>query len=298
MKAISVNGLTKKYKEHLAVDHISFDVEQGEFFTFLGENGAGKSTTINMLCTTLSKTDGDVTLLGYKLGKEDNEIRNRVGIVFQNSVLDAKLTVKENLLTRASYYGLTKKQAMERLEPFMDSFELKDIWNRNYEKLSGGQRRRVDIVRALINHPQILFLDEPTTGLDPKSRQIVWNYIEELRKKEKITLFLTTHYMEETRDADHVVILDKGKIIAQDTPVNLKTKYAKSRVMWYTPRVENIEAICGELKYEYVADHYNIFFDEGINEFLCRNKDFVRDFEVLKGSMDDVFLNLTGKELE
>lgn len=298
MKAISVNGLTKKYKEHLAVDHISFDVEQGEFFTFLGENGAGKSTTINMLCTTLSKTDGDVALLGYKLGKEDDEIRNRVGIVFQNSVLDAKLTVKENLLTRASYYGLTKKQAMERLEPFMDSFELKDIWNRNYEKLSGGQRRRVDIVRALINHPQILFLDEPTTGLDPKSRQIVWNYIEELRKKEKITLFLTTHYMEETRDADHVVILDKGKIIAQDTPVNLKTKYAKSRVMWYTPRVENIEAICGGLKYEYVADHYNIFFDEGINEFLCRNKDFVRDFEVLKGSMDDVFLNLTGKELE
>lgn len=298
MKAISVNGLTKKYKEHLAVDHISFDVEQGEFFTFLGENGAGKSTTINMLCTTLSKTDGNVTLLGYELGKDDDEIRNRVGIVFQNSVLDAKLTVKENLLTRASYYGLTKKQAMERLEPFMDSFELKDIWNRNYEKLSGGQRRRVDIVRALINHPQILFLDEPTTGLDPKSRQIVWNYIEELRKKEKITLFLTTHYMEETRDADHVVILDKGKIIAQDTPVNLKTKYAKSRVMWYTPPVENIEAIAGGYKYEYVADHYNIFFDDGINEFLCRNKDFVRDFEVLKGSMDDVFLNLTGKELE
>lgn len=298
MKAISVNGLTKKYKEHLAVDHISFDVEQGEFFTFLGENGAGKSTTINMLCTTLSKTDGNVTLLGYELGKDDDEIRNRVGIVFQNSVLDAKLTVKENLLTRASYYGLTKRQAMERLEPFMDSFELKDIWNRNYEKLSGGQRRRVDIVRALINHPQILFLDEPTTGLDPKSRQIVWNYIEELRKKEKITLFLTTHYMEETRDADHVVILDKGKIIAQDTPVNLKTKYAKSRVMWYTPPVENIEAIAGGYKYEYVADHYNIFFDDGINEFLCRNKDFVRDFEVLKGSMDDVFLNLTGKELE
>ena len=298
MKAISVNGLTKKYKEHLAVDHISFDVEQGEFFTFLGENGAGKSTTINMLCTTLSKTDGNVTLLGYELGKDDDEIRNRVGIVFQNSVLDAKLTVKENLFTRASYYGLTKRQAMERLEPFMDSFELKDIWNRNYEKLSGGQRRRVDIVRALINHPQILFLDEPTTGLDPKSRQIVWNYIEELRKKEKITLFLTTHYMEETRDADHVVILDKGKIIAQDTPVNLKTKYAKSRVMWYTPQVENIEAIAGGYKYEYVADHYNIFFDDGINEFLCRNKDFVRDFEVLKGSMDDVFLNLTGKELE
>ena len=298
MKAISVNGLTKKYKEHLAVDHISFDVEQGEFFTFLGENGAGKSTTINMLCTTLSKTDGNVTLLGYELGKDDDEIRNRVGIVFQNSVLDAKLTVKENLLTRASYYGLTKRQAMERLEPFMDSFELKDIWNRNYEKLSGGQRRRVDIVRALINHPQILFLDEPTTGLDPKSRQIVWNYIEELRKKEKITLFLTTHYMEETRDADHVVILDKGKIIAQDTPVNLKTKYAKSRVMWYTPPVDNIEAIAGGYKYEYVADHYNIFFDDGINEFLCRNKDFVRDFEVLKGSMDVVFLNLTGKELE
>lgn len=297
MKAITVKGLTKKYKEHLAVDHISFEVEKGEFFAFLGENGAGKSTTINMLCTTLMKTEGEAELLGFKLGEEDDEIRKRVGIVFQNSVLDSKLTVKENLLTRASYYGLTKKQAMERLEPFMDSFELREIWDRNYEKLSGGQRRRVDIVRALINKPQILFLDEPTTGLDPKSRQIVWNYIDKLRKTENITLFLTTHYMEETRDANHVVILDKGKIIAQDSPVNLKTKYAKSRLIWYTPQIDDIEKICGGREYEYVADHYNIYFTENISEFVAANKDILKDFEVIKGSMDDVFLNLTGKEL-
>ena len=188
-----------------------------------GLNGAGKSTTINMLCTLLEKSDGCVKIFDYELGKDDDDIRNSIGIVFQNSVLDNKLTVKENLMTRGSYYGLSKKQIEERLSPFMDSFELKEIWNRKYEKLSGGQRRRVDIVRALLNNPKILFLDEPTTGLDPKSRKVVWDYIEYLRKEKNMTIFLTTHYMEEAEAlSDRVAIMKDGKLLVCDTPQKIK----------------------------------------------------------------------------
>ena len=298
MKVIEVKGLTKKYKEHEAVKGIDFSVEEGELFAFLGENGAGKSTTINMLCTILEKTAGEAVICGYKLGKDDDEIRNLIGIVFQNSVLDPNLTVKENLLTRGFYYGLTKEQIRERLKPFMEKFEMNDIWNRRYDKLSGGQRRRVDIIRALINDPRILFLDEPTTGLDPKSRKIVWDYIDYLRKEHKMTIFLTTHYMEETRDADHVVILDKGKIISCGTPTELKTKYAPSKFIWYTQKAEGAEQLIRNVSdsYDYDADHYNVKINRNISEFLYTHKDRVIDYEIVKGSMDDVFLNLTGKE--
>jgi len=300
MNAITVEGLTKKYKEHLAVDNISFEVKEGEFFAFLGENGAGKSTTINMLCTLLEKSGGSVKIFDYELGKEDDEIRNTIGIVFQNSVLDNKLTVKENLMTRGAYYGLSKKQIQERLNPFMDSFELAEIWNRKYEKLSGGQRRRVDIIRALINNPRILILDEPTTGLDPKSRKVVWDYIEYLRREKHMTIFLTTHYMEETKDADNVVILDKGHIIASGTPSELKSRYASSKLVWYAEDTKAARALIAETDYSYDADHFNVKINsmsEDVTEFLYKNRDLVTDYEIIKGTMDDVFLNLTGKEL-
>ena len=297
MNAIKVEHLVKKYKEHLAVDDISFEVNEGELFAFLGENGAGKSTTINILCTILERTSGDVKIFDNDLGKADDKIRDLIGIVFQNSVLDAKLTVKENLYTRGSYYGLSKSEIDSRLEQFMEVFELKDIWNRKYEKLSGGQRRRVDIIRALINEPKILFLDEPTTGLDPKSRKIVWDYIDYLKKEKKLTIFLTTHYMEETRDADHVVILDKGKIIATGTPTELKTKYASSRLVWYVDESNDNEKLIKDFEYSYDADHYNILFKDNITEFVYQNRDRITDYEIIKGSMDDVFLNLTGREM-
>ena len=228
MNIIEVRDLTKKYGEHPAVDGISFDVKEGELFAFLGENGAGKSTTINIICTILGKTSGEVRVCSHVLGKEDDKIRKEIGIVFQNSVLDDVLTVEENLYTRGSYYGLSKKQINERIMEFYESFELGEIMKRKYAQLSGGQRRRVDIVRALLNKPKILFLDEPTTGLDPKSRKIVWDYITYLRRERGMTIFLTTHYMEETRDADHVVILDKGKVIARGTPSELKSEYTSS----------------------------------------------------------------------
>lgn len=297
MEVIKVEHLKKAYKEHLAVDDISFSVEEGELFAFLGENGAGKSTTINILCTILNKTEGSVHICGHELGKEDDAIREKIGIVFQGSVLDTKLTVKENLYLRGFYYGLSKAEIEKRLAPFEQSFEMEDIWKRKYENLSGGQRRRVDIMRALINKPSILFLDEPTTGLDPKSRKLVWDYINFLRKEKGMTIFLTTHYMEETRDADHVVILDKGHIISQGTPAELKTKYTSSKLVWYTPQSEAAEGILQNYEYEYDADHYNIKISNGITDFIYENKDVIKDYEVIKGTMDDVFLNLTGKEL-
>lgn len=294
--AISVRDLKKSYKEHEAVKGISFDVNEGEFFAFLGENGAGKSTTINMLCTILSKTSGDVRIFDHELGREDDSIRKLIGIVFQNSVLDNKLTVKENLLTRGAYYGLNKKQVLERMEPFMESFELNEIWNRRYERLSGGQRRRVDIMRALIHDPRILFLDEPTTGLDPKSRMLVWEHIRRLKNEKNLTIFLTTHYMEETADADNVVILDKGRIIANGTPSKLKTDYASSHLVWYVNKDEKAEEVIKEYDWKYDSDHYSVDFKGQITDLLYRNRDLIRDFEIKKGSMDDVFLNLTGKE--
>ena len=299
MKIIEVKDLTKKYREHTAVDGISFDVEEGELYAFLGENGAGKSTTINMLTTVLQKTSGTALICGHELGKEDDEIRKVNGIVFQNSVLDKKLTVRENLITRGSYYGLSKKQVEQRLEPFSERFEMKEIWNRRYDKLSGGQRRRVDIMRALINEPKILFLDEPTTGLDPKSRRLVWDYINYLRKEHGLTIFLTTHYMEETRDADSVLILDKGKIVTMGTPAELKTRYAHSKLVWYTAKSDKADALITKIsrKSIYDADHYNIETDDNITEFIYEHRDEIRDYEYIKGTMDDVFLALTGKEL-
>ena len=299
MKIIEVKDLTKKYREHTAVDGISFDVEEGELYAFLGENGAGKSTTINMLTTVLQKTSGTALICGHELGKEDDEIRKVNGIVFQNSVLDKKLTVRENLITRGSYYGLSKKQVEQRLEPFSERFEMKEIWNRRYDKLSGGQRRRVDSMRALINEPKILFLDEPTTGLDPKSRRLVWDYINYLRKEHGLTIFLTTHYMEETRDADRVLILDKGKIVTMGTPAELKTRYAHSKLVWYTAKSDKADALITKIsrKSIYDADHYNIETDDNITEFIYEHRDEIRDYEYIKGTMDDVFLALTGKEL-
>lgn len=304
MNVIEVDNLVKKYKEVKAVDGISFTVKKGELFAFLGENGAGKSTTINILCTILQKTEGEVKICGHVLGKEDDEIRKCIGIVFQNSVMDGKLTVKDNIYTRGSYYGLTKAEIDERLVKISEHLELDEIWNRKYEKLSGGQRRRVDIVRALINNPQILFLDEPTTGLDPKSRKLVWDYIDYLRISKGMTIFLTTHYMEETKDADNVVILDKGKIIATGAPSELKSKYALSRLVIYTEReaeleniIENNLNIYNIDSFDYEADHYNVYFEGNIVEFVYKYKEKITDYEIIKGSMDDVFLKLTGREL-
>ncbi len=301
MNAIEVKNLVKNYKNFQAVKGIDFSVKEGELFAFLGENGAGKSTTINMLCTILSKTSGDVKICGHELGKEDDRIREKIGVVFQTSVLDLKLTVKDNLYTRGSYYGLSKKEIAARINEFDESLHIGDILNRRFDKLSGGQKRRVDIVRALIHKPEILFLDEPTTGLDPKTRKEVWDYIMELKNKRHMTIFLTTHYMEETDIADRVVILDHGKILCDDTPAGLKTRYSSRRLLWYTPKSKiNDEVMASFMdaeKVTYEGDRYIATLKGDALKFLNDNRDKVTDYELLKGSMDDVFLNLTGREL-
>ncbi len=300
-KIIEVENLVKNYKDVNAVKGISFSVEEGSFFAFLGINGAGKSTTINILSTVLEKTSGKVTIGGYDLDTQKEKIKKLIGIVFQGSVLDKQLTVKENLISRASYYGLTKSESAERIDELTKIFDLSGILNRRYEKLSGGQRRRVDIARALINRPKILFLDEPTTGLDPQTRLQAWSIIHNLRKETGLTVFLTTHYMEETADCDNVVIIDSGKISANDSPNNLKKNFASNRLVWYTEKSQQAEDILGKEKvdFEYTTDAYKIKIEDSSEATRIIVKyPQINDYEVIKGDMDDVFLTITGKRLQ
>ncbi len=298
---IHVNNLVKYYKNVKAVNEISFNVNEGELFAFLGENGAGKSTSINVLCTVLSKTNGDIVIDGIDLDKDKESIRNKIGIVFQGSVLDGVLSVKENLMTRAAYYGMSKKEANLRINELSDLLELDDIMKRKYGTLSGGQRRRVDIARALINKPRILFLDEPTTGLDPKTRKVVWNVINDLRKKTNLTVFLTTHYMEETDEADNVVIIDHGNIVASGTPNSLKNKYSSNKLIWHIEKNDSNDDLLNKynLDYSYQLDSYKINYKDNLDiiDFLSNERERLLDYELIKGDMDDVFLNVTGRSL-
>lgn len=295
MDVIEVKNLSKSYGELKAVDNISFSVNEGELFAFLGVNGAGKSTTINMICNITKPDSGDIKICGADINSI--EAKKSIGVVFQGSVLDDRLTVLENLKSRAAFYNLSKEYVKERIEYLDKLFDLDEIINKKYKNLSGGQRRRVDIARALIHDPKILFLDEPTTGLDPKSRIMVWNVIDNLRKNANLTVFLTTHYMEETKDANRVVIIDHGHILVNDTPINLKEKYTKNYLKVYTEKNDNLEARFN--KYDYKTNAYYIPFDDSkeVISFIEKNKDILNDFEVIKGDMDDVFLNVTGKEL-
>ncbi len=296
-KIIEVNNLFKNYNNVEAVKGISFSVDEGSFFAFLGINGAGKSTTINILCTVLQRTSGNVKIGGFNLDKQPDKIKEMIGIVFQNSVLDKQLTVKENLVSRAAYYGFSKSETKERISELKSIFNLDEIMNRRYGKLSGGQRRRVDIARGLINKPKVLFLDEPTTGLDPQTRIQVWDIIHKLRRETGLTVFLTTHYMEETADCDNVIIMDSGKILADDTPHNLKKQYAHNSLIWYAEKSTDIESKLSGRDYEYLAGAYKIKIESSREATLLVNEYGIEDYEVIKGTMDDVFLNITGKRL-
>ena len=298
-KIIEVRQLQKSYKDVKAVNGIDFYVEEGELFAFLGLNGVGKSTTIDMLCTFLKPDRGSIKINNYEVGKDDEKIKSLVGVVFQESVLDELLTVKENLITRSKLYNMSKDEFNKNLEEIADITGIREIINRQYRKLSGGQRRRVDIARALINKPKILFLDEPTTGLDPKTRKNVWDMIRTLQKDNNMTVFLTTHYMEEASKADYIVVMDKGVIAAKGTTDELKEKYAKDKMIIYfdDEKSDFIENYLKENNYEFFIQNNNITIE--INTTLesikiiddCRI--YINSFEVIKGSMDDVFLNIT-----
>ncbi len=294
---IEVRELNKSFGNVHAVKDLSFRVKRGELFAFLGVNGAGKSTTISILCGQLGKDSGEVKIHGADSTKAGLDKRYLLGLVFQDSVLDKPLTVKENLKSRAALYGITGEAFDDRLKELIELLKFDDYLNRPVGKLSGGQRRRIDIARALLHRPEILILDEPTTGLDPQTRKVIWGVIEELRKKEQMTVFLTTHYMEEAATADYVVILDSGSIVEEGTPHELKEKYVEDYILLYGVTEDEVKLL-GK-KYKEIRDGYQLTVASTAEaaELIAANKDRFRDFEVVKGGMDDVFLTVTGKSL-
>lgn len=297
---VEIENLVKSYKTVKAVDDLSFKVKEGELFAFLGVNGAGKSTTINVISGVLKKDGGKVKVCGYDIESEESKIKSEIGIVFQNSVLDKKLSVYDNLKSRANMYGFFGAEFKARLKEICALLELDDILKRPVFKLSGGQKRRADIARALFHNPKLLILDEPTTGLDPKTRITVWKVVEKLRKERKLTVFLTTHYMEESADADYVVILDAGKKVAEGTPHELKNKYANDFIRVYKYAVEAadyFEKLGYAVKRERDYTEIEIESTYDVEKHFKNVPQFFGDFEVLKGNMDNVFLKVTGKDL-
>lgn len=290
---IDIRDLSKSFGEVKAVKGISFSVEKGTLFAFLGVNGAGKSTTIAMICGLLKPDSGEIVVCGDKC----ENAKDKLGVVFQSSLLDAQLSVYDNLKFRASLYGIEGEKFKKRLDELTSVLELGEILNRPVGKLSGGQRRKADIARALFHSPTILILDEPTTGLDPQTRKNIWHVVDDLRKTQGLTVLLTTHYMEEAADADRVVIMDSGEIVAQGTPIELKNKYTQDTVTLYSVTEADVRA----LGWPYVFENgcCKIFLNSTSDaaRLIAEHQKLFVDFEITKGKMDDVFLALTGKNL-
>lgn len=295
---IEIENLDKSFQEVHAVNNLSLRVKEGELFAFLGVNGAGKSTTISIMCGMLAKDSGKVFIDGMDIDCDMKKIANELGVVFQSTVLDEKLSVKDNLTSRASLYGITGKAAKDRIGELAELLDFKDILNRTFGKLSGGQKRRVDVARALLHKPKILILDEPTTGLDPEARKTLWKVVTDLRKNENMTVFLTTHYMEEAADADYVVILDSGRISAEGTPLELKNTYTGDFVTIYNADEDAVRAL--GLPCENIRDAVRVAVKDTqqARDLIVENPQLFSDFEITKGKMDDVFLAVTGKKLE
>ena len=301
---IEVNDLTKTYGDFTAVNHVSFTVERGSLLGFLGVNGAGKTTVINMLATLLSPDEGEVTICGATLGKEDAAIRRKIGIVYQQNCLDEILTVEENLICRGILHGADRAGAKKQYKRLCEVMKLEEISKKKYRMLSGGQKRRCEIAAALMHTPEILFLDEPTTGLDPATRQDVWKIITELQKHEKTTVFLTTHYMEEAAEADKIIILDHGNIVASGTPFEMKDRYVMDKLKLYGVE-RNGRKLIEKIKQLGMDDIH--ILDSGTLEvpvastlgalpILETARPYIKGFEVIQGNMDDVFLNAVGRE--
>jgi ABC-2 type transport system ATP-binding protein len=297
---IEVRKFTKRYGDFVAVNGISFTVEEGSIFAFLGPNGAGKSTTINTLCTILEKTSGELILNGHDVNAERDKVRADIGIVFQNSTLDERLTVEENLSFHCAFYGVPKIEVRDRIAFALGLVDLSDWARSPVGALSGGMKRRAEIARALVHLPKVLFLDEPTAGLDPQSRAAVWEYLASLQKERGITIFLTTHYMDEAEICSKVAIIDHGEIAALGTPAELKAEFALPTVKIRSDRAAGIadfmreNGVAHELSADGVTAHTA---DVAIAiEALYRFKDAISGFETTNGSLNDVFLAVAGKE--
>ena len=294
---IRIDHLSKSFGDVKAVQDLSFRVKEGELFAFLGINGAGKSTTINIMCGQLSKDSGTVEIDWADLDRNPDHIKRELGVVFQNSVLDGALSVRDNLQSRAALYGIKGAAFRQRLLELARLLDFERILNRPVGKLSGGQRRRIDIARALLHRPKILIFDEPTTGLDPQTRKLLWDVVTGLRKRDKLTVFLTTHYMEEAADADYVVILDHGSIAAEGTPLALKNAYTGDFITLYGATEEEARRL--ERPYTPLRDAFRIAVPDtqAATALILRYPEIFRDYEITKGKMDDVFLAVTGKTL-
>lgn len=294
---ISVENLSKVYGTVTAVDDVSFTVAPATTFAFLGTNGAGKSTTIGCITSLLEPTSGNIVVDGKRVGRDDREIRNSIGVVFQESLLDPILTVRENLLLRTKFYGLSRPTAIERIDELCSLLELETFIDRGYRKLSGGQKRRADIVRALLHRPSILFLDEPTTGLDPESRERVWATVTELQRGLNLTVFLTTHYMQETEVADSVRIINRGRIVAEGTPSELRARYASDELRLTLTDPTRFDTEIADAGYSVrtkgVERFVSVPSSRQALEVLKRFEADSTDFEFRHGTMDDVFLNVT-----
>ncbi|MBV4418959.1 ATP-binding cassette domain-containing protein [Clostridium tyrobutyricum] len=299
---IQVKNFTKKYGSFTAVDNISFNVESGSIFAFLGPNGAGKSTTINTLCTIVNKTAGELLINGHEVSKDKSKVRSDIGIVFQESTLDSKLTIEENIKFHCEFYNVPKSEIKERIDFVLDLVDLADWRKAPVKSLSGGMKRRVEIARGLVHYPKVLFLDEPTTGLDPQTRSNIWNYIYKLQKEKNITIFLTTHYMDEAEICSRVAIMDHGKIVAYDTPGNLKKQYTcnttRIKVIDNDPLIGYLKL--NNIKYVLKDNIFTIHSTElkNILDMVSRFKNSINDFETSKGTLNDVFLYITGKEIK
>lgn len=290
---IKIENLEKSFGKTKAVRKINLEVYEGSLFAFLGINGAGKSTTISMMYGGLKIDAGRITICGQDVATHLDKIKNQIGVVFQDSILDKTLTVYENLKFRAGFYGIFGQEFKARYQELEKLFDLAEIKNQKIQKLSGGQKRRVDIARAIIHQPKILILDEPTTGLDPGTRSKVWRIISKLREDFKMTIFLTTHYMEEAADADYVTILDKGRIIAEGTPLELKTQYATDILYLYG--VEEAEVKKLKLPYQKVHNDFQIKVKDSavVTKLIIKYPELFQDFELIKSTLDDVFLTVT-----
>ena len=300
--AIRVENLVKTFKDVRAVDGVSFEAKEGELFAFLGENGAGKSTSISVICGLLKKDGGKVYVAGRDVD-EDDAVKSEIGVVFQSSVLDKALSARDNLTYRAALYGIVGETCEKRINELNALLGFGEFIDRPLAKLSGGQKRKIDIARALLNKPKILILDEPTTGLDPQTRKTVWSVVEKLQREEKMTVFLTTHYMEEAAKADYVVILDHGKVAAEGTPRQLKNAYTGDFIVVYGAKSAAFVTAFGSEtadKIREIPDGLKIAVKDTAEaaKMIAAHPELFNDFEVQKGNMDDVFLAVTGKTLK
>jgi len=298
---IEVRNFVKKYGNFTAVDNVSFEVEEGSIFAFLGPNGAGKSTTINTLCTIFDKTSGTLMIDGKDVSHEKDAVRSAIGVVFQEPTLDNKMTVLENLIMHCHFYKVPKKEVLERIDFALNIVDLMDWKKAMVSTLSGGMKRRVEIARSLLHYPKVLFLDEPTTGLDPQTRAHIWDYIVKLQKEKNITIFMTTHYMDEAEISNKVAIMDAGKIVAMDTPHRLKKQYTKDKAYITTSDGQALEALLdnGEFIYKKKTGFYSIEVPSlpKLMEILNEHKPAIVELEIKKGTLNDVFLEITGKDI-